>query len=98
MRDADAEPDAVSRKEIYAEEMRSGVKIHEVYLNLDAYRMAMERLYRLCWQMPLRRYVAAYLLGATALHFAEGPKRRKQLVSQASSIFLYKTVQCVHAY
>jgi integrase len=47
------------------------VKIHEVYLNLDAYRMAMERLYRLSWQMPIRRYVAAYLLGATGRRIGE---------------------------
>jgi integrase len=47
------------------------VKIHEVYLNLDAYRAAMERLYRLCWQVPLRRYAAAYLLGATGRRIGE---------------------------
>ncbi len=47
------------------------MKIHEVYLNLDAYRQAMERLYRLCWQMPIRRYVATYLLGATGRRIGE---------------------------
>ena len=71
MRPGDANPTLISRKEIYAEETRSRVKVHEVYLNLDAYRTAMERLYKLCWQMPLRRYVAAYLLGATGRRIGE---------------------------
>jgi len=47
------------------------VEIREVYLSLDAYRHAMERLYRLCWQTPVRRYVAAYLLGATGRRIGE---------------------------
>ena len=47
------------------------MKIHEVYLNLEHYRNAMERLYRLCWQMPIRRYAAAYLLGATGRRIGE---------------------------
>ena len=47
------------------------MEIREVYLSLDAYRHAMERLYRLCWQTPVRRYVAAYLLGATGRRIGE---------------------------
>jgi len=47
------------------------VEIREVYLSLDAYRQAMERLYRLCWQLPMRRYVATYLLGATGRRIGE---------------------------
>ncbi len=71
MRVADAESSSISQKEIYAEGRRNRVKIHEVYLNLDTYRRAMERLYRLCWQMPIRRYAAAYLLGATGRRIGE---------------------------
>jgi integrase len=47
------------------------MQIREVYLSLDAYRAAMEKLYRLCWQSPVRRYVAAYLLGATGRRIGE---------------------------
>ncbi len=47
------------------------MQIREVYLNLDSYRAAMERLYKLCWQVPLRRYAAAYLLGATGRRLGE---------------------------
>jgi integrase len=47
------------------------VEIKDVYLNLEAYRQAMERLYRLCWQTPVRRYAAAYLLGATGRRIGE---------------------------
>jgi integrase len=47
------------------------MQIREVYLNLEAYRGAMERLYRLCWQMPIRRYVVTYLLGATGRRIGE---------------------------
>jgi integrase len=47
------------------------VQIREVYLNLETYRAAMERLYRLCWQAPLRRYVAAYILGAAGRRVGE---------------------------
>jgi integrase len=47
------------------------MQIREVYLNLEAYRQAMEKLYRLCWQTPLRRYVATYLLGATGRRIGE---------------------------
>jgi len=71
MRRADADPNPVSRIEIYTDKICNHVKIHDVYLNLDAYRMAMERLYRLCWQTPIRRYVATYLLGATGRRIGE---------------------------
>jgi integrase len=47
------------------------VQIREVYLNLEAYRGALERLYRLCWQAPIRRYVVAYVLGATGRRIGE---------------------------
>jgi integrase/recombinase XerC/integrase/recombinase XerD len=47
------------------------MQIREVYLNLEAYRGAMERLYRLCWQTPIRRYVVAYVLGATGRRIGE---------------------------
>lgn len=43
----------------------------EVYLSLDLYRQAMERLYRLCWQTPVRRYVLTYTLGATGRRISE---------------------------
>jgi integrase len=71
MINGNADTAAISQKEIYAEGERNRVKIHEVYLNLDAYRAAMERLYRMCWQKPIRRYVAAYLLGATGRRIGE---------------------------
>jgi integrase len=47
------------------------MQIHEVYLNLEHYRNAMERLYRLCWQAPMRPYVVTYLLGATGRRIGE---------------------------
>ena len=47
------------------------MEIREVYLNLETYRQAMEKLYRLCWQAPVRRYAAAYLLGATGRRIGE---------------------------
>ena len=47
------------------------MQIREVYLNLDVYRAAMEKLHRLCWQTPMRRYAAAYLLGATGRRIGE---------------------------
>jgi len=47
------------------------VEIHEVYLNIDAYRQAMERLYKLTWQVPRRRWVLAYTLGATGRRIGE---------------------------
>jgi integrase len=43
----------------------------DVYLNIDAYRDAMERLYRLIWRVPLRRYVLTYTLGATGRRIGE---------------------------
>jgi len=47
------------------------MKAREVYLNLDLYRAAMERLYRLSWQAPRRKYVLAYTLGATGRRLGE---------------------------
>jgi integrase len=47
------------------------MKVREVYLNLDLYRAAMERLYRLSWQAPRRKYVLAYTLGATGRRLGE---------------------------
>jgi len=43
----------------------------DVYLNLDAYRHAMERLYRMAIQMPRRRWVLTYVLGATGRRLGE---------------------------
>ncbi|MFZ8808088.1 MAG: tyrosine-type recombinase/integrase [Pyrobaculum sp.] len=47
------------------------MQIRDVYLNLDAYRAAMERLYTLCWQLPTRGRVATYTLGATGRRIGE---------------------------
>jgi len=47
------------------------VNPRDVYLNLDAYRQAMERLYRLIWQVPRRRWVLAYTMGATGRRISE---------------------------
>jgi integrase len=47
------------------------VRIRDVYLNIDAYRAAMERLYRLIWQIPRRRWVLTYTLGATGRRIGE---------------------------
>ena len=47
------------------------MQVRDVYLNLNAYRQAMERLYRMCWQMPNRRYVLTYTLGATGRRLGE---------------------------
>jgi len=47
------------------------MQIREVYLSLDAYRSAMERLYKLIYQTPLRRRVLTYLLGATGRRIGE---------------------------
>jgi integrase len=47
------------------------MQIREVYLNLDSYRSAMDRLYRLVWEMPLRRRVLTYVLGATGRRIGE---------------------------
>ena len=47
------------------------MQIREVYLNLDAYRAAMEKLYRMCLQLPRRDRVATYVLGATGRRLGE---------------------------
>jgi len=47
------------------------VNPRDVYLNLDAYRAAMERLYKLIWQVPRRRWVLVYTLGATGRRLSE---------------------------
>jgi len=47
------------------------MRVQEVYINLDAYRNAMERLYRLIWQLPTRGRTAAYILGATGRRVGE---------------------------
>jgi len=47
------------------------MQVREVYLNLDAYRAAMEKLYKLIWRTPLRRYVLTYVLGATGRRIGE---------------------------
>jgi integrase len=46
-------------------------EVKQVYLSLDAYRSAMERLYRLAYQRPERRYVLTYTLGATGRRISE---------------------------
>lgn len=46
-------------------------EVRRVYLSLDAYRSAMERLYRLAYQKPERRYVLTYVLGATGRRISE---------------------------
>ncbi len=51
--------------------MCNDVQIREVYLSLDQYRAAMERLYRLIWQVPRRRWVLTYVLGATGRRIGE---------------------------
>jgi integrase/recombinase XerD len=47
------------------------MQIREVYLSLDAYRSAMERLYKLIYQAPLRRRALTYVLGATGRRIGE---------------------------
>jgi len=47
------------------------MRAREVYLSLDAYRSAMERLYGLAYRRPERRYVLTYLLGATGRRISE---------------------------
>jgi integrase len=47
------------------------MQIREVYLNIDAYRTAMEKLYRLIWQLPTRPRAATYVLGATGRRLGE---------------------------
>jgi len=71
MRNSGAVSISISRKEIYSEEMCNHMQVRDVYLNLNAYRQAMERLYRMCWQMPNRRYVLTYTLGATGRRLGE---------------------------
>jgi len=51
--------------------MCNHVNPRDVYLNLDHYRAAMERLYKLCWQAPKRRWVLTYVLGATGRRISE---------------------------
>ena len=47
------------------------MQIRDVYLNLNSYRDAMEKLYKLIWRIPLRRYVLTYVLGATGRRIGE---------------------------
>jgi integrase len=47
------------------------MQIRDVYINLESYRQAMERLYRLIWRTPFRRYVLTYILGATGRRISE---------------------------
>jgi len=47
------------------------MQIREVYLSLDAYKAAMERLYKLIWQVPKRHWVLTYTLGATGRRLSE---------------------------
>lgn len=47
------------------------MKIRDVYLSLEAYRNAMEKLYNLTRRTPLRRYVLTYTLGATGRRLGE---------------------------
>ncbi len=47
------------------------MQIREVYLSLETYRAAMERLYKLIWQIPMRRRVLTYTLGATGRRISE---------------------------
>ncbi len=51
--------------------MCSDVQIREVYLSLDQYRAAMEKLYKLIWQIPKRRWALTYVLGATGRRIGE---------------------------
>jgi Phage integrase family. len=46
-------------------------EVRQVYLSLDAYRGAMEKLYRLAYQRPERHYVITYTLGATGRRISE---------------------------
>ena len=47
------------------------MKVRDVYLNLDAYRNAMGRLYKMIMQLPRRRWVLTYVLGATGRRLGE---------------------------
>jgi integrase len=62
---------SISQKKIYAVETRKHVNPRDVYLNLDAYRAAMEKLYKLIWQIPKRHWVLTYTLGATGRRLGE---------------------------
>jgi integrase len=68
---AGADPTPISRKKIYSGVLCSDVNPREVYLNLEHYRSAMERLYKLIWQIPRRRWVLTYTLGATGRRLSE---------------------------
>jgi len=46
-------------------------EVKQVYLTLDAYRNAMEKLYRLAYQRPERYLVITYTLGATGRRISE---------------------------
>lgn len=46
-------------------------EVRQVYLSLDAYKSAMEKLYRLAYQKLERRYVLTYVLGATGRRISE---------------------------
>jgi integrase len=46
-------------------------EVRRVYLSLDAYRVAMDRLYRLAYQKPERYLVLTYTLGATGRRISE---------------------------
>lgn len=46
-------------------------EIREVYLRLEDYRIAMDRLFAKAMDLPLRRYVLTYLLGATGRRLSE---------------------------
>jgi len=62
---------SISRKKIYTDDLCNNVQIREVYLHIDAYRQAMERLYKMIWQVPKRRWVLTYVLGATGRRIGE---------------------------
>jgi integrase len=51
--------------------MCNHVNPRDVYLNLDHYRAAMERLYKLIWQVPKRHWVLTYTLGAAGRRLSE---------------------------
>jgi len=51
--------------------MCNRVNPRDVYINIDHYRAAMERLYKLCWQAPRRKYILTYVLGAPGRRISE---------------------------
>jgi integrase len=51
--------------------MCNRVNPREIYINLEHYRAAMEKLYKLIWRMPRRRWVLTYILGATGRRLSE---------------------------